>query len=354
MVVKRHPKGHFRSHPSRVVGFVAGRRDENGGVITVRVACTAALSDAVQDLLLSKRAASNVVVHRAASLRPAGDVIEADLPREEVNEVIDALTALDVHQDGTIKLLSVPAWVSRPAWQSEKHSPGASSDAVVWTDVIQRAYDESTLTWTYASFMVMATLLAAIAIVTDSVILVIGAMVLGPEFVAIAALGVAIVRRRSHLLRQALSTLILGFAISISVTAALAGIARALGVIDYNALLTGARPGTSFIFEPNGWSLTIAFIAGAAGVLALTSAKSGGMAGVFISVTTIPASGNIALAAVFGLWHEVWGSTATLVINITGMALAGWVTLAIQQNVWSRVSTRVSARRAARRDSRSG
>ena len=43
----------------------------------------------------------------------------------------------------------------------------------------------------FITFMVLAILLAAIAIVTDSVILVIGAMVLGPEFVPIAALGLA-------------------------------------------------------------------------------------------------------------------------------------------------------------------
>lgn len=328
---------------SRVEG---GAPRLNGQVITVRVACPAALSDAVRDLLLAETTASIVVIHAGASLRPVGDVIEADLPREAVNEVVDALIGLGVQDAGTIQLINVPAWVSQPALDAEQRSPGASSDAVVWTDVIQRAYDESTLTWTYVSFMVLATLLAAIAIVTDSVILVIGAMVLGPEFVAIAALGVAIVRRRRRLLDQALRTLALGFAISITVTAALAGIARALGIISYSSLLTQARPGTSFIFDPSWWSLTIAIIAGAAGVLALTSAKSGGMAGVFISVTTIPASGNIALAAVFGLWHEVWGSAATLVINITGMALAGWATLALQQHVWSRVTTRVAARRA--------
>ena len=71
----------------------------------------------------------------------------------------------------------------------------------------------------------------------------------------------------------------------------------------------------------------------------------------FISVTTIPASGNIALAAVFGLWAEVWGSTLTLVLNISGMAVAGWATLALQQLVWGRVSIRRRQwrdRRAAR------
>ncbi len=309
-------------------------------VITVRVSCPADLSPAVQDLFGRDPATSSVTLHRGASLEPVGDVIEADLPREAVNEAVDALVALGVPQRGTISLLPVPTWVSAPALRAELREPGASADAVVWTDVIQRAYDESAFTWTFASFMVLATLLAAIAIVTDSVILVIGAMVLGPEFVAIAALGVGIVRRRGHLLQQALGTLALGFGTSIAVVAAIAAVARWLGLIDYNALLTNARPGTSFIFEPNAWSLIVAIIAGAAGVLSLTSARSGGLVGVFISVTTIPASGNIALAMVFGLWHEVWGSSLTLVVNIAGMAVAGWLTLAVQQSVWGRVSAR--------------
>ncbi|MDQ1642393.1 MAG: hypothetical protein QOJ90_1744, partial [Actinomycetota bacterium] len=48
----------------------------------------------------------------------------------------------------------------------------------------------------------------------------------------------------------------------------------------------------------------------------------------------------------FGAWHEVAGSSAQLAINLTGMALAGWATLAFQQKVWGRVS----ARRPVRRD----
>jgi uncharacterized membrane protein len=59
----------------------------------------------------------------------------------------------------------------------------------VWADVTQRAYEESEPNWTHLAFMTLATLLASIAIVVDSQTLVIGAMVLGPEFVAIAALG---------------------------------------------------------------------------------------------------------------------------------------------------------------------
>lgn len=316
-------------------------------MITVRVCCPASLSADVIALLESQSAMSALAVFEGASRSPVGDVIEADLPREAVNPVIDDLMALGVQDEGTIQLLPVPTWVSQRAFRAEETTPGASADAVVWTDVVERAYDESSLTWTYMSFMVLATLLAGIAVVTDSVILVIGAMVLGPEFVPIAALGLGLVRRRFHLFRQSLRTLSVGFGVSIAAVALLAAIARVAGLITIDDVTTQARPGTSFIYSPSIWSLIIAVIAGAAGVLALTSAKSGGLVGVFISVTTIPASGNIAVAAVFGLWPEVWGSSVTLVVNIAGMAIAGWATLALQQRVWQRQARRGSGRVAS-------
>lgn len=306
-------------------------------VITVRVCCPSALSAAAVDLLRANPAASALVVLPGASVRPPGDVIEADLPRDAVDAVVAALMDLGVHEEGLIQLLPVDTWVSRPGLEAEENEPVADADAVVWADVIEQAYENSALTWTFMSFMILATMLAAIAVATDSVILIIGAMVLGPEFIPIAALGLAIVRRRPHLLRRAVRTLVLGFGISILVVTALAIAARLSGVITATDLMPENRFGTAFIYSPNAWSLSIAIIAGAAGVLALTSDKSSSLVGVFISVTTIPAAGNIAVAAAFGLWHEVGGSALTLVINVTGMALAGWATLAMQDRVRVRV-----------------
>lgn len=309
-------------------------------VITVRIRCPEALTPAVLAALEGNPALSSLVVARGASRTPIGDVIEADVPREAANPIVDELMALGVQDEGTIALIPVATWVSRRALAAEQAVPGLGSDAVVWTEVIERAYEESALSWTYVSFMILATLLAAIAVVTDSVILIIGAMVLGPEFVPIAALGLGLVRRRFTLLRTAVRTLVVGFAVSITSVAVLAAIGRAAGFITVDEVIPESRPSTSFIYSPSAWSLIIAIIAGSAGVLALTSAKSGGLVGVFISVTTIPASGNIAVALVFGLWAEVWGSTLTLVVNVIGMALAGWLTLALQQAVWRGQSRR--------------
>lgn len=64
----------------------------------------------------------------------------------------------------------------------------------------------------------------------------------------------------------------------------------------------------------------------------------------FISVTTVPAAGNVALGLAIGVGHEIWGSALQLVVNLTGMAVAGWITLAVQKAVWARMSARRTRR----------
>lgn len=311
-------------------------------MLNLRILTPTRLTEAVVTTLESEPCVSGLAVMRGVGIRPEGDLVLADVPRETVNDLVTQLRELGVHHEGTIEIQRVDTWLSAQGFAAELSAPGSSADAVVWADVAQRSYDESELNWTYLSFMSLATLIAAIAIVLDSQILVIGAMVLGPEFGAVAALGVALVRRRYSLLGHAVRTLLLGFAAAIAFTTAFAFIAKAVGWITL-ADVDGPRPATAFIYSPDKWSFIVAVIAGAAGVLSLTSAKSGGLAGVFISVTTVPAAGNIALGIPFGLGHEIWPSVLQLVVNISGMALAGWATLATQQFVWSRVSIRRSA-----------
>lgn len=308
-------------------------------MLSLRILTPSSLTPEVVGVLESEPTVSGLAVMTGAARRPVGDVVIADLPRESVNDVVCALRGLGVHHEGTIEIQRVDTWLSSDGFAAELKAPGSSADAVVWADVAQRSYEESEFNWTYVSFMSLATLIAAIAIVLDSQVLVIGAMVLGPEFGAVAALGVALVRHRYVLLRHALRTLVLGFAAAICFTAVFALLGRALGWIVI-ADLTGPRPATQFIYSPDKWSFVVAVIAGTAGVLSLTSAKASGLAGVFISVTTVPAAGNIALGLALGAMDEVWTSAMQLLVNISGMALAGWAALALQQFVWSRVSIR--------------
>ncbi len=309
-------------------------------MLHLRIYAPNALTKRAAEVLSQSSVVSSLAVIPGAGLRPPGDLIMADIPREAANDVIDELRGLGLQDEGAIQITGVPTWISRHALQAEQDTPGSGSDTVVWAEVTQKAYEDSELTWSYASFMTLATLIAGIGIVLDSQILLIGAMVLGPEFGAVAAMGLALVRRRRQLLRRAVSTLVYGFAWAIAVTTVAATVGRLLGWINVQAI-EGPRPLTEFIYTPDKWSLIVALIAGVAGVLALTSSRAGGLTGVFISVTTVPAAGNVALGLAFGAWHEVLGSSLQLLINLTGMALAGWFTLWIQQKALHRVARSV-------------
>jgi uncharacterized hydrophobic protein (TIGR00271 family) len=106
------------------------------------------------------------------------------------------------------------------------------------------------------------------------------------------------------------------------------------GHADAHDVATG--PLTAFIVQPNGWSFVVAVMAGIAGTLALTTSKSGPLVGVFISVTTVPAAGTVALCVGTGVWHEVLPAFAQLAVNLVGMILAGTFTLLAQRAYWRR------------------
>jgi uncharacterized membrane protein SpoIIM required for sporulation len=78
----------------------------------------------------------------------------------------------------------------------------------------------------------------------------------------------------------------------------------------------------------------VAYLAGVAGVLSLTSAKSGALIGVLVSVVTIPAASNIGVAAAYADWNEFGGAVAQLSINLPTIVLAGIAALYIQRRIY--------------------
>ena len=306
-------------------------------LLQLRVTVPPDRTDAVRTLFAECPGTAHLAVLPGASLAPAGDLVLADVARESADSLVSALRALHVDRDGGITVETVDAAVSRSAEEAERAAPGDGSDAVVWEQVVRTTAADSSLSVSYLAFLTVATLLAAIAIVTDSAILTVGAMVLGPEFGPLAALAVALVHGRPSMGRTAAVTLIGGFVVAIALTVLAALLGRSLGWLEPD-VLAAAHPATGFITRPDKWSLVVAVLAGVAGVLSLTSAKSGALVGVFISVTTVPAAGAMALALALGDGSSFVDAGTQLGVNLVGILLAAQATLLLQRTLWRRAA----------------
>ncbi|MEP6598047.1 MAG: DUF389 domain-containing protein [Actinomycetota bacterium] len=255
---------------------------------------------------------------------------------------LDRLRELGVVERGSITLDLVDTAIGAGLTRAEVEAPGEGADALIWDDVVARTGEDSTLTWSFLAFMTLATLLAGIGVVTDSPITVVGAMVVGPEFGPLAGLAVGLLRRNALVVRRAAIALGVGFPFALLATAAATAIWRATGLVDASDL-SGHRQ-TEFIYHPGAFSLITALVAGAAGTLSLTSSRSAVLIGVFISVTTIPAAGNAAVAAVLGRSGEAFGSLVQLGINLAGIVTAAYLVLLGQVRFARRRSNRTRSR----------
>jgi uncharacterized hydrophobic protein (TIGR00271 family) len=306
-------------------------------MLHVRVVSPADLSDEVEEILRRQSGATNLVVLPGGARDPGGDLFQVDLVRECVQQVVSDLRGLGVDERGSISWRGVDTAIGKGMQQAERDAPGEGADAIIWDEIIASTGEDSTLTWTFMAFMILACVLAAIGVATNSPITVVGAMVVGPEFGPLAGVAAGLRLRRGDAVRRGVVALIVGFAGAIAAAAAIAVLWRATGLVHARDL--AASTATEFIYHPGWFSLITALVAGAAGTLALTSAKSAALVGVFISVTTIPAAGNGALALVFGHFYVAAESALQLVINLTGIVAAAYVVLLLRGHSGGRSSS---------------
>ena len=164
--------------------------------------------------------------------------------------------------------------------------------------------------------MVLACLIASVGIFLDSPILIVGAMIVGPEFGPIAGLCVAVVQRRRDVAQALASRRSRSASRSGSPPPSCSRSLVRARRPDPDDFIATEHPLTDFISHPDAFSFIVAFFAGTAGVLSLTSAKSGALIGVLVSVTTIPAAANIGVAAAYGEWSEWRGAMLQLGVNL--------------------------------------
>jgi uncharacterized hydrophobic protein (TIGR00271 family) len=309
-------------------------------MIHLRLVAPPERAGAVLGFLDATPSVINLIHLEGAARKPDGDVILCDVAREDATRVLTELRQLRLHHEGTIAVEYIDTAISDAARAAERAAPGAVADAVIWESVRARTFEEADLSFTFVAFMVLATLIAAMGILTDSIVLIIGAMIVGPEFGPLAGMCVAAVELRWKLVGRSLLALAVGFPIAIAAAFVLTRALDATGVAPSS--LPQTREATLFISHPDTYSVLVALAAGIAGTLSLTTIKSGALIGVLVSVTTIPAAANIAVAAAYADWHEWQGAQLQLGVNLVAIVAAGTLTLLVQRFAYQRRAIRAA------------
>ena len=304
-------------------------------IAQLRICVPEELSGAVIDCCSNQSGVAEVGRHPGASVIPPGDVILVLLARESVELLVEKLHALKVPELGSVSVTMPELVLSDRADRAEAAAPGEAADTVIWDEVSRQSGEDSRLTWSFLTFLVLATQLAAIGIVTDSTIAIVGAMAVGPEFGPLAALAVALVRRQWPLGRGAALALGVGFPVAMLAAALAAWLSVPLGLFPKDALDHSSA--VDFIYHPGPYSFIVAILAGAAGMLSVISRRSSALVGVFISVTTVPAAGFVAVALVLGEYQKAAGSALQLFLNLAGIVVSGVAVLVFYRLVSKRL-----------------
>jgi uncharacterized hydrophobic protein (TIGR00271 family) len=301
----------------------------------LRIVAPPERSEETLSLLKAASSVCNVLFLEGAAQEPRGDVIMADVAREDASVIVCDLKELGLDDEGSITLESIDTALSKGAQRAEEAASGSASDAVVWEEVESRTSEEAQLSGSYLAFIVLATLIASVGLLLDSPILIVGAMVVGPEFGPIAGFCVAVVERQGRLAARSLAALAVGFALAITVTYVAGLVFKATDAAPKDFSFAHSTFAHA-ISNPDFFAFFVALCAGVAGMLSLTTAKSGALIGVLISVTTIPSAAAIALAAAYRDGDALAGSAAQLAVNLTMIVAAGLATLSIQRHLYER------------------
>ncbi|HQZ35000.1 MAG TPA: DUF389 domain-containing protein [Ilumatobacteraceae bacterium] len=284
--------------------------------------------DSILVALIGRTGVTNVARLSGASLQPVGDVVLFDVAREASNDVLADLEALGIEAAGSVNITHSTLSLGGAVNAALDAAPGEADNTVLWAEVESVVERDRRVTPLLQAYFVVAAVIATAGVLTDSSILIVGAMVVGPEYGPIAAMSWNLQQRKWRPLAASATVGAIG-----STAAVLAAFVMTLGLKWLDRIPEGFELGrqidAGFISHPNVYSAIVASVAAVAGVLSLAFAHSSTLVGVLVSVTTIPAIAAIGVGAAVSDWDGTWGAAVQLTVNLTFLVVVGAITFGV-------------------------
>jgi len=305
----------------------------------LRIVAPADLTERIVAVLAAEPGVSNLVVLPGAGRRPEGDAVQCDVTSSAANSVLTRLkTVRGDGFDGDDGAGPVSVEVVDAVIGGRGNRPAGfgivQRDATPAWDVVEaRIRAGAVYPPSFYVLLAIAGLIGSVGILTNSDILIVGAMVVGPEYNAIIGVALGIDRGDGPAVARGLAALVAGFLAAVILTLLFGAVIRWSGETPA-AFSRGVRPVADLISSPDLFSVVVAVLAGIVGVVSLTEARTGALIGVFISVTTIPAAASIGLSIAYTDASRALGSAYQLLLNVVVLIVVGAVIMRLQRVIW--------------------
>lgn len=289
---------------------------------TIEVSVPSAKADAILERVRGMEGVIGLARQRAASLDPPGDVLSIRATNEGTRGVLRLLDELEVTDGGSI-LTAQPQSLIAPGYEN---GIDRESNETIWEEMASLLRRETNPAPNFLSLMALSGAVAAVGLWTDTLHIVIGAMVIAPGFEPLLRVPFGLIGGPRVLASRGLTSTAAGY------------LALALGAVLTLLLLrvvdSTRPPDLEARYWVGYWSkvtpvgVILALIAGAAGAFTVTAQRSVLSAGVMIALALVPSLAIAAMALVSGNPELAgkallrWGAEAGSVLLASGVVLA--------------------------------
>jgi len=280
--------------------------------------CSPDRTDEVVATLEGQARVGNVLVVQAVAGNDRTDIVTALIQRGVIDVVLERLRSVGEWGPGELSIIEVDYAVRHDLEQREAEDD--EQDILGWEIILERAHAEARQTWWYLVFMACAGLIAAIGLVANVPVLILGAMSLSPDLAPTNAIAIALTAGAWREFFRSLWTLVLGLGVALGIAFLATEILKVSGlrtealVIDENLL--------TFVTVVSISTVIVAVVAGVAAMTAFVTSQATTAVGVAISVTTIPAAAYAGVAIASTTLAEGGAALLVLLVNVVCLIAA--------------------------------
>ena len=241
-----------------------------------------------------------------------------------MRRLLDQLQRKDGDRQVGLAIMRAGTPLANRAWEKFKLSIRSivpQIDREHRAKLVDRLNSNSQFDFDFLALMSLATLIAALGLARNSGAVVIGAMLVAPLMTPLVAIGLALVQANEKLLKSALKSVLLGFAVALMI-----------GVVT-GACIKLAAPNYAISQQmlardlPNFIDLIVALASGVAAAYAMGRPHLvSALPGVAIAAALVPPIATAGLAVPLGSWQLAGGASLLFFTNVIAIVLGTAIT----------------------------